>query len=408
VAKPTDLLSVEDARARVLDQFHLLDSEVVSLGESAGRILASAVHAGMDVPPFANSSMDGFAVRSGDTRSASGEAPVTLAVTGAISAGSRSAIEIHEGECARIMTGAPVPSGADAVIPFEDVSDRGDSIQVSHEVAPNDCIRPAGNDVRSGSEVLEQHVELGARQVGLLGALGYSEVSVVRRPVIAILATGDELVSPGLPISLGQIYNSNSAMLAAAVSEAGGIARPVDSVRDDPDAIRAALTSAHGCHLLITTGGASVGDYDYMTDVVGTSGHLSFWRVRVRPGKPLLFGSFGGTPIIGLPGNPTSALVTFELFVRPAIRQMLGASTTRPTVRVIVDEKLDNRGGRRTFFRVLLRKQGDRMHARVAGSQDSAMLLPLARADALVEVSEDCDEVSPGAEATAHIWRLPA
>jgi molybdopterin molybdotransferase len=196
-------------------------------------------------------------------------------------------------------------------------------------------------------------------------------------------------------------------MLLAAVREAGGVPLPISTAGDDPMVIAESVASARDADLLMTSGGASVGDFDHVKDVVGASGELSFWRVRVRPGKPLLFGAVGDLPVIGLPGNPTSAMVTFEVFVRPAIRTMLGAPALRPEIQVIVDERIDNRGGRRTYARVELEYRDAAFHARLSGPQDSAMLLPLARADGLLIVSEDREELLPGDTATVQVLRLP-
>jgi molybdopterin molybdotransferase len=305
------------------------------------------------------------------------------------------------------MTGAPLPPGADAVIPLEDVEERGDYIVLTAPVKVGACVRPAGNDVHAGTVVLSPGQEIGARHIALLAALGIPAVTVVRRPVVAVLATGDELIKPGKLLPPGKIYNSNTPMLAAAITEAGGEPRCLETAGDDPDAIRLALSGAAGSNLILTSGGASVGDHDFVKDVVQHSGEVGFWRVRMRPGKPLIFGHVGGTPILGLPGNPTSAFVTFEQFVRPAIRTMLGMKALRPQIEVEVDDYLENRGGRRTYARVRLRWEAGRYHATLSGNQDSAMVVPLAAADGLLEIPEECSGLSPGDTAKVQILALP-
>jgi molybdopterin molybdotransferase len=241
----------------------------------------------------------------------------------------------------------------------------------------------------------------------MAAAVGRDRLQVVRRPVVGVLSTGDELVPPGQQLRPGQIYNSNTPMLLAAVAEAGAAPIELPTAGDDKQAIAGAIASLKNADLLITTGGASVGDFDFLKDVVGAEGELAFWRVRVRPGKPLLFGTVGAIPVIGLPGNPTSAMVTFEEFVRPAIRKMLGAPLLRPEVDAVVDERIDNRGGRRTYARVTLTYRSDGFHARLSGPQDSAMIVPLASADGLLVVPEDRAEILPGERAVVQVWQLP-
>ncbi len=407
MAKLADLLSADEAQARIFENFERLEAEMVPLREARARILASSVSSNLSVPPFANSSMDGFALVSGDTARASKNNPITLPVTTHIAAGSAGEARISRGTCARIMTGAPLPAGADAVVPFEEVIELDEGIEVVAPVHAGACVRPAGQDVRKGQELLAQGTELAASQLALLASTGNAEVLVVRRPHVTILSTGDELISPGLPLERGQIYNSNSPMLTAAVEEAGGRAQSLQSAEDSVSGLTVALRSAATSDLIVTSGGASVGDHDHMKDVVATHGEVGFWRVRVRPGKPLLFGKVFGKSIIGLPGNPTSAMVTFELFVRPVLRIMLGAAPFRPVIQAIVEEKIDNRGGRRTFARVRLSYRDGAFRARLAGAQDSAMIHPLAAADGLLVMPEDRDEMGAGEVGSVQVWRLP-
>ena len=407
MARQANLLSVDEARARILAHFERLDAQQSPLDACLGRILATSVSSPLDIPPFANSSMDGFALLSDSTTGAAQSTPVSLNVADNIPAGVYSSRELTSGECARIMTGAPLPPGADAVVPFEDVEDLGSEIRLSAPISRGASVRPAGQDVAAGIRVLPSGVELNSRRIALLAALGMGTVPVVRQPKIAILSTGDELVAPGTPLRAGQIYNSNTAMLVGAVREAGALPLVLPTVRDDAQQITEVIATASAADLLLTTGGASVGDFDFMKDVVGRQGELNFWRVRVRPGKPLLFGSIGSLRIIGLPGNPTSGMVTFEQFARPAIRRMMGASLFRPVIQVRLDERIDNRGGRRTYARARLRYDAGEFHASLSGPQDSAMLVPLALADGLVIAPEDREELRAGELASMQVWNLP-
>ncbi|MGH2441770.1 MAG: molybdopterin molybdotransferase MoeA [Chloroflexota bacterium] len=407
MAKQDSLLSVEEARDRILARFHKLEAERIGIEEASGRILAADIQAGFNVPPFANSSMDGFAIVSSDTTRLDSQDGLELHVVDRIAAGSSNRIHIQSGQCARIMTGAPLPDGADAVVPFEIVQDCGSRIKLSEAVPLGSCVRPAGQDLSRGADALKAGAELHGPQIALLAALGQGTVLVSRKPRVTILSTGDELVVPGNPLGPGQIYNSNTPMLNAAVMEAGGEPKQLPSVRDDEEALTEAIGEAMGSDLLLTSGGASVGDFDHVKTVLGAHGELAFWRVRVRPGKPLIFGSIEAMPVIGLPGNPTSAMVTFELFARPAIRAMLGAAVLRPELHAILDEPIDNRGGRRTYARVTLRWLDGAWHASLAGAQDSAMLAPLAHADGVLEVPEDRNALNPGELARVQVWNLP-
>jgi len=375
---------------------------MVSLDQAVGRALAHPVTASVDLPPFANSAMDGFAVRSEDLQQR-GEPTVRLQVTHHIGAGSADPGRISARQAARIMTGAPMPEGGDTVIPFEDTESGDNWVAVPVGVARGSAVRPARLDVKRGQVVVERGVRLTARHIAMAAGVGCGELRVSRRPVVGILATGDELVEPGLPLQPGQIYNSNAHALRAAVAELGAVPLTLGPVKDEPEALRRVLENGREADLLLTSGGVSVGDFDYVKSVLEDLGRVEFWRVRVRPGKPLMLAwlqrpNGGETMVLGLPGNPTSTMVTFYVFARPVIRRLLGLAEPLPDpLSAVADEELDNQGGRETFFRVIVQPREGRLHARLAGKQDSSMILPLSRANALARVPASVARLQPGA-----------
>jgi len=344
--------------------------------------------------------MDGFALRASDT--AAETDTVTLMLCGTVQAGTGNLPTIGPGEAARIMTGAPIPPGADTVVPFEDTRFDDRTVTVPAHRAAGACVRPAGLDVKKGDLLLPSGTRMGPAQIALAASVGIDHVKVYRRPVVAILATGDELVEPGTPLGLGQIYNSNAHGLTAAVTALGAIPTALRPARDDPEALAETLTSIQGVDLILTSGGVSVGDFDYVKSVVGQHGSVDFWRVRMRPGKPLMFGSLassGGSPtlILGLPGNPTSTMVTFFVFAQPMILKLMGSRQCLPDpVWATASDSIDNRGGRETYFRVRLAYVDGRPEINLSGGQDSSMLLPLARANALARVPAEIDSIDPG------------
>jgi molybdopterin molybdotransferase len=351
------------------------------------------VKARVDVPPFDNSAMDGFALRADDT-------PGELRLVGESRAGAAPDGAVAAGTAMRIMTGAPLPSGADSVAPLEIVRDREGSIEVP-AVTQGAHVRPAGGDTRIGDEVLLSEGPLSAASIAVLASLGIGEVQVHRPPRVAILSTGDELREPGSELRAGQIYDANSPALAAAVLEAGGEPVNLPRARDDEDEISDTLLGALSlADLVVVSGGVSVGRYDHVRTVIERQGSLDFWRIRVQPGKPLAFGHLGADrcPVIGLPGNPVSALVTFELFVRPLVRAMLGLRTSgrlvvaaAPTVRIGKDPD------RRAYLRVQLRSDGrGGYQADATGGQASNQVRPLAAANALLIVPEGEAAAEPG------------
>ena len=377
--------------------------ERVDLRASLGRVLAHDVVSAVSLPPWNNASMDGFAVHASDIRGASVSAPVRLRVVETIAAGRRGTFALSEGAAVRIMTGAPVPQGADSVVRVEDTGGGPDLVEIRDDRDAGANIRAAGEDVRAGAVVVRAGTILRAAHVGVLASVGCARPHVYRRPRVAILATGDELVPvEGFDevIAGDRIVSSNTYSLAAAVREAGG--EPVQMViaPDDPDAIAHCLGQAEGADVILTSGGVSVGDFDYTKEVVARlGGELSLWRVRMRPGAPLGFGRLFGVPWLGLPGNPVSALVTFELFGRPLLRALAGATHPhRRTVPVVVDEPITLRAPLTHFLRCVLVEGVDgSLHARLTGGQSSGMLTSMSSADALLIVPSEPAAVAAGA-----------
>jgi molybdopterin molybdotransferase len=397
------MLSLEEAKARLLAHARPTREERVALADAAGRVLADPrIVAAVDVPPFANSSMDGFALRAAD-------APGVLRVAGEIAAGAGSLQSVEGGTAVRIMTGAPMPPGADSVVPIEDVAESDGVVSVPSAVTPGAFVRLAAHDTRAGDVVLLAG-PLSPAKLAVLASLGMGEVAVRRRPVIAILSTGDELVAPGDPLRPGQIHDANGPSLAAAVIEAGGEPRRLERVGDDPEAIERTLgAAASSADLIVTSGGVSVGRHDHVRTVLERRGALDFWRIAVQPGKPLAVGELEGTTIIGLPGNPVSALVTFELFARPFIRAMLGLpGDGRLRVRATATERMPKDRGRRAFLRVVLGGTDDGYIARPAGGQQSSQLRPMADANALHVIPEGVDAAEPGIVYEAIVLEPPA
>ena len=409
------MLSVAEAQQIILDQVRPCGVESVSPLEALSRVLAEDVFARDDLPPFDNSGMDGYAVRVSDVVNASRETPVTLKVVADIAAGHPSSVTVGPGQAARIMTGAPLPVGADAVVPVEATDEpiRGGALPAEVKVFSDskygEHVRPAGGDVRRGEKELSAGTVIRPAEIALLAALGFAEVRVIRRPHVAVLATGDELVQPGEPLGVGQIRNANGFGTAAQVIRYGGVPLQLGIARDTPDDLRAKLAEglAASVDLFVVSAGVSVGAYDLVKDVVMACGELNFWRVRIRPGKPLAFGQYSGVPFFGLPGNPVSAILTFEQFVRPAILKMSGRTNWRkPMLEVELAEDVTS-DGRETYARARVTREGHRYVARLSGGQASNVLSALVAANALVIVPDGQMQVKAGTRVMAQMLDWP-
>ena len=392
------MLSVEEALSRVLAGIPVLGSESVELTAALGRVLAEPIIAGRELPPWDNSSMDGYAVRSEDTRGATAAIPVPLTLLGEIPAGTVATRPVAPGQAYRILTGAPLPGGADAVIPQEDVRRDGGVVMVPRPVACGDFVRLRGEDIRLGERVLAPGETLGPAALGVLAALGRALVQVYQRPRVAILSTGDELVDLDRQPGPGQIPNSNTYTLSAQVREAGGIPLSLGIARDTREDLEERFRWGLAADMVVSSAGVSVGDRDLVREVMDKLGaQLDFWKVSMRPGKPITFGRLEGRPFFGLPGNPVSSMVTFELFVRPALRRMSGhARLLRPRARARALARLENPGPRRGYVRVRLSEgvEGE-LCARPTGEQGSGILRSMLLADGLAILGPDT-RVAPG------------
>jgi molybdopterin molybdotransferase len=405
----TEALTPVDAHLqRILATVQPLSSLDLTLADAHGCILDEDVAAGFPLPPFDNSAMDGYAVRSSDVALASPQHPAVLPVVGDIAAGTTTAYSVQPGLCVRIMTGAPMPPGADAVVPIEHTDGGVAQVAISVPAPVGQHVRPAGGDATVGSQVLARGTHLGATQVGLLAAVGHDRVRVRPRPRIVVLSTGSELVDPGSPLSYGKIYDSNSTLLTAAAREAGAIAFRVGIVPDDPGLLLNTLEDQLiRADVVVTSGGVSVGAYDVVKEVLTRVGTVQFDKVAMQPGMPQGFGTIGPdeTPFFGLPGNPVSSYVSFEVFVRPALRRMTGVEPlTRPIVRARLAEPLRSPPGKRSYLRAWLSVEQGAYVVRPVGGGGSHLIAALAASNALIVVPEDVEAIP--AEAPVSVIQL--
>ena len=409
------MISIEEALQQLLAHVQVLPEERKHPLQALGQVLAEDLAAAFDIPPLDNTAMDGYAVRAEDTAGATTGSPRELRVIGEVAAGYIFEGAVEPGTAVRIMTGAPIPDGADAVVPFEETDEpferppagagslSGD-VSVLKEAAPGANIRRAGEDVRTGDRVLQSGTVLRPQEIGVIASLGRDEVRVIRRPLVAVLSTGDELIEPGQPREGARIYDANAYSVAALVRRFGGEPRILGIAADTVEALTAKIHVGLAADMLITSAGVSKGDYDIVKDVLAREGEVAFWTVAMKPGKPLAFGTFERDgrriPHIGLPGNPVSSMVAFELFGRPAIMKMMGKrSWQRPVVRATATDRITNVGDPRLFLaRCTVTRRGGRYYASLSGAQGSGILTSMSRANGLTLIPADVDVVEAGAD----------
>ncbi len=408
-----EMLSVEEARERILSYFERLEPSEVDLLDALDMVLAEDLVAPFDVPPMANSAMDGYAVVASDLAAASETSAIELPVAFSVAAGQVPDVTLKPGSVARIMTGAPVPDGADSVVPFEDTDElerrkngaQGeDRIGLKLAAQPGDNIRQAGEDIAAGEVVLKAGTLLRPGAIGVAASLGRNSVQAYRRPIVAIISTGDELLNPGEDHQPGKIYNSNAYSIAAEVKRYGAVPLMAGIARDTIDSLQERLAEAlETADMVVTSAGVSKGDYDVVKDVLAKNGEIALWSVRMRPAKPLAFGTLDAddgrkVPHLGLPGNPVSAMVAFEQFGRPAIHVMMGRNEMqKPSVRAVLDDPVNNYDGRRVYARVVVyRSDSGGLRARTTGTQSSGALTSMAVANGLAICPDDVAKIDAG------------
>lgn len=409
------MISIEEALERILSYVEVLPADEKPLLEALGQVLAEDISAEFDIPPLDNTAMDGYAVRAEDTGGATADEPRALDVIGEVAAGYQFEGEVAAGTAVRIMTGAPVPAGADSVVPFEETDEPFEkapegsrrfaaSVRVFKEARQRANIRRAGEDMRAGQVVVRRGTVLRPSEIGVIASVGRAAVRVIRRPTVAVLSTGDELLEPGQQRTGARIYDANANSVGALVQRYGGIPLLLGIARDTVEALTAKINEGLAADMIITSAGVSRGDYDVVKDVLTREGEIDFWTVAMKPGKPLAFGCFRHhgrvIPHIGLPGNPVSAMVAFDLFGRPAMLKMMGkADWRRPIVRATVGERIVNRNDPRLFLaRCIVRERDGKYYASLTGEQGSGILTSMMKANALTLIPADIDVVEPGEE----------
>ena len=399
------MISVEEARNKILDAVSPLELEKVSILDALGRVIGEDIYAGRAIPPKDNSAMDGYALRAGDTGGASAKSPVHFAVVENIPAGAIPQKRVGSGEAARIMTGAPIPEGADAVIRMEDAWEKDARVAICVEARQGQNIRRAGEDVRKGEHVIPRGEIIRAAEGGMLASLGRSFIFVHQRPLVAIVATGDELADIDEPPSDWKIVSSNTYSLAALVRECGAVPLQIGIALDNREDLLKKFRAAMRADLIVSSGGVSVGDYDLVKKIMQEVGNaMQFWQVAMKPGRPLAFGLLEAVPAVGLPGNPVSTMVSFEQFVRPAILKMLGHNNLfRRTVQARLEKGIEKRAGIRHFVRARIRRDGEGYTVVATGEHGSGILKPMVRANGLIILPEEAATVRQGDTVTVQL-----
>ncbi|MDP2959860.1 MAG: molybdopterin molybdotransferase MoeA [candidate division Zixibacteria bacterium] len=403
------MISFEEAQKKILNKIKVLPTTEVNILNSLDCVLAEDLHSSVNIPSFDNSAMDGFAVRSSDTKKAKRKNPVRLKIVEDLPAGSFSRRKLRKGEAIRIMTGAPIPERADCVVMVENTKPDGDWVNIFVPVTKGENIRYAGEDIKKDELVLKKGILIRPQEMGVLASLGKKEVKVIRRPKVAILSTGDELVSIDQPLSPGKIRDSNRYSLYGQILKAGG--KVIDSgiVKDEEKILLKKIKEASSkADLILTTGGVSVGDYDLVKKVLAKLGKVYFWKVNMKPGKPLAFGLIKGKPLFGLPGNPVSSMVVFDQFVRPSLLKMAGRKKLfRKKELAVIQEKVKKKPGRREFLRGKLSFKRGKYLAYLTGPQGSGILKSMSLADGLVILPEDKEVVKKGEKVEVEFFNYP-
>jgi len=392
------MITVDEALDKILSHIQPLGLEKVSLLESLGRVIREDVFAKRNIPPLDNSAMDGYALRSEDVQKTSQNHPIRLEVIEDLPAGFISTKEIEKGKAIRIMTGAPIPKGADTVIPVEETKKEDGFVLIFKAAALAENIRRSGEDVKKGDRVISKGDTIRPAEVGMLASVGRSFVSVYQRPLVAILCTGDELVDVDGDLNEVKIISSNSYTLAAQVKDCGAIPLQLGIAKDRKEEIEERLRQGIRADVLISSAGISVGDYDFVKDVMKNLGmEMVFWKVAMRPGQPLAFGTIGEKPVFGLPGNPVSSMISFEQFVRPSLLKMMGRRQLfRPVIQAILKEEIKKIPGRRYFIRGSVSFEKDQYFVTTTGEQGSGILRSMVRANGLIVIPEDQEMVRAG------------